>query len=118
MRALRSKYPKASVAIETNGTRAVPDYIDWICVSPKVDVGRLVQRSGDELKVVVPGHDPACYGPVLDDFDHLWVSAAAETSSVGRSVVVHERLSSAAAWCLANPRWKLTLQSHKVIGVR
>jgi hypothetical protein len=69
---------------------------------------------------VFPAFDPAAYEPIVGSFDHAWVSALAdvEAASVGRSVLHNDNLRRAAAWVQANPRWRLTMQSHKVIGLR
>lgn len=115
--ALRERHRDAVVAVETNGSRRVPDFIDWICVSPKIGVERLEQRTGDELKVVIPRYDPSSYDSVSSGFDHCWVSAEAEVTGLGESAVVPARLQQAAAWVLENPRWRLTLQAHKILGI-
>jgi 7-carboxy-7-deazaguanine synthase len=96
------------IAIETNGTLPAPEGIDWICVSPKAGT-RIVQRSGHELKVVVPqSHD----WTELEawDFTHRFVQpmdgAAREAST--RLAIAH---------CLERPRWRLSLQTHKLLGI-
>lgn len=97
------------IAVETNGTLPLPAGIDWICVSPKAGTD-LVVTSGDELKVVWPqeGTDLAALEGL--DFDHFLLSpmdgpdlAAATAASV--------------AQCLAHPRWRLSLQTHKMLGI-
>lgn len=98
------------VAIETNGTRPVPAGVDWICVSPKAGT-RLAQTTGDELKLVhpQPGVDPAQYTHL--DFKHFLLQpldgphVAANTATT-------------IAYCLTNPTWSLSLQTHKLTGVR
>ncbi|MEN2991588.1 7-carboxy-7-deazaguanine synthase [Tistrella sp. BH-R2-4] len=102
------------IAIETNGTIAAPDGIDWICVSPKAGA-RLVQRRGQELKLVfpqaglMPGDlDEMALGDL--DFVHRWVQpmdGPAQTRNTEAAV----------AWCLAHPGWRLSLQTHKLIGI-
>lgn len=115
--ALRERYTQAIIAIETNGTRPAPTFVDWVCVSPKVSASEIVQRSGDELKVVMPSYHPANYNDLESGFARLWVSAEARTEAVGRSVIDRDNLLRAAKWCMDNPRWRLTLQAHKVIGL-
>jgi len=121
--ALHAAFPRAMLAVETNGTidAKVPlqsaHGIEWVCVSPKVPAARLRIRSGSELKVVVPAYSPTDYAEVADGFDHLYVSAEAQTLEVGRSVIVADNLTRAAVWCMEHPEWRLTLQSHKIIGV-
>ena len=97
------------IAMESNGTLAAAPGIDWICISPKAGT-EIVQRSGDELKLVWPqaGIDPEA---LLDwDFDHFLIQpldcADAEASRAA-----------AIAYVMAHPRWRLTLQTHKMLGL-
>lgn len=97
------------LAVETNGTQAAPSGIDWICVSPKGS-NEVVQRSGDELKLVWPqaGVDPA---PMLDwDFRHFIIQPM---DGVDRA----NALRAAIDLVLADPRWRLGVQTHKLIGL-
>jgi 7-carboxy-7-deazaguanine synthase (Cx14CxxC type) len=98
------------IAIETNGTCPAPDGIDWICVSPKAGA-ELVLRHGDELKVVVPqpGLDLAELEQL--DFAHLSVQPMD-----GPDLQANTDL--AVQHCLAHPRWRLSVQAHKVVGIR
>ena len=97
------------IAVETNGTIAAPDGIDWVCVSPKADAP-VVQTSGQELKLVYPqpGVDPA-------RFEHLGFERFYLQPMDGpdRDANTHE----AVAYCLSHPRWRLSVQTHKYIGV-
>lgn len=97
------------IAIETNGTLAAPPGIDWICVSPK---GRapLVQRSGDELKFVFPQDDADPASLEALDFEHFFLQPMD-----GPRLAVN--LSRTVAYCLAHPRWRLSLQTHKLAGI-
>jgi 7-carboxy-7-deazaguanine synthase (Cx14CxxC type) len=99
-----------SVAIETNGTLPVNVTVDWICVSPKAD-NILQQRSGNELKLVYPqvGVDPAQFESLA--FEHFLLQALD-----GPSQAVN--LQAAVAYCQMHPRWRLSLQQHKVLGLR
>jgi 7-carboxy-7-deazaguanine synthase len=97
-------------AIETNGTIAAPPELDWICVSPKAGTP-LVQRHGDELKLVYPqaGVDPAA---MLDlDFRHFLLQPM-DNADRGNNT------KAAIAYCLSNPRWRLSTQTHKALGIR
>jgi 7-carboxy-7-deazaguanine synthase len=98
------------IAIETNGTLAVPEAIDWICVSPKAGA-TLAQRRGDELKLVYPQAElePA----VLEgtDFKHYLLQPM-------DGPCVETNLAQAIAYCLAHPKWRLSLQTHKLLGLR
>jgi 7-carboxy-7-deazaguanine synthase len=98
------------VAIETNGTRPALAGIDWICVSPKAHAP-LVLTSGNELKLVYPQEDgePERYEHL--DFDHFFLQPMD-----GPDVEANTRL--ALEYCLAHPRWRLSLQTHKVLGIR
>jgi 7-carboxy-7-deazaguanine synthase (Cx14CxxC type) len=97
------------IAIETNGTLAAPPGIDWICVSPK---GRapLVQRSGDELKFVFPQDDADPASLEALDFAHFYLQPMD-----GPRLAAN--LSRTVAYCLAHPRWRLSLQAHKLAGI-
>ena len=98
------------VAIETNGTLPVPRSIDWICVSPKAGAP-LVQLSGDELKLVYPqaALDPRALEAL--DFAHFLLQPMDEGASSPGNV------SAAIDYCLAHPKWRLSLQTHKLLGL-
>jgi 7-carboxy-7-deazaguanine synthase len=97
------------VAIETNGTEEPPPGVDWICVSPKAGA-ELRLRRGDELKLVFPqdGIDPA--GLAALDFRHFFLQPMDGPAR-------ERNTAAAAAYCLANPPWRLSLQTHKLIGL-
>ena len=98
------------IAIETNGTLPVPRSIDWICVSPKAGA-TLVQRSGDELKLVYPQEalDPREIEAL--DFAHFLLQPMDE----GPKSASHLR--AAIDYCQAHPKWRLSLQTHKLLGL-
>lgn len=100
------------IAIETNGTLPVPAGIDWICVSPKFG-SELVQTSGHELKVVVPqlGQNLDALGTM--EFDHFFVQAMDDTDPGKKA----KNLQVAIQTCLNKPQWRLSVQTHKVIGM-
>lgn len=97
------------VAVETNGTLAVTSGLDWICVSPKAGTN-VVQRSGNELKLVWPqeGIDPA----ELEawSFDHFLVQPMDCSAR-------DDAVEAAIALAMERPRWRLSLQAHKVVGL-
>ncbi|MGQ3675637.1 7-carboxy-7-deazaguanine synthase [Xanthobacter sp. TB0139] len=97
------------IAVETNGTIAAPPGIDWLTVSPKGNVP-LVQRSGQELKLVFPQpeHDPEDFAGL--DFSHFFLQPMDGPDRLGNTEAV-------VAYCLEHPRWRLSLQTHKVIGI-
>ena len=98
------------IAVETNGTLAAPPGIDWICVSPKAGAD-WVQRSGHELKLVYPqpGLLPEAIGALA--FDHFLLQPMD-----GPLRAAHTR--AAIAYCQAHPRWRLSMQTHKVLEIR
>jgi 7-carboxy-7-deazaguanine synthase (Cx14CxxC type) len=98
------------IAVETNGTLAAPAGIDWICVSPKANTD-LVQRVGHELKLVFPqaGAEPARYESLA--FTHFFLQPM---DSPARDA----NTSAAIDFCLAHPCWRLSLQTHKLLGLR
>lgn len=98
------------IGVETNGTQPAPEGLDWICVSPKAGTD-LVLTSGNELKLVYP-QDNALPGQYENlAFDHFYLQpmdceeAAAHTEK-------------AINYCMDNPRWRLSLQTHKTVGIR
>lgn len=97
------------IAIETNGTKALPQGIDWVCMSPKAGTDIVLDR-GDELKLVIPqdGIDPATFLSL--DYDHRYVQPM--ESSTWESNINH-----AVQYVLNNPQWKLSVQTHKHIGI-
>ena len=97
------------IALETNGTLPVPEGIDWICVSPKADA-EVVQTSGQELKLVFPQPlaDPARFEHM--DFERFLLQPMDGPARV-------ENTEAAIAYCLAHPRWRLSVQTHKYLGI-
>ena len=98
------------IAVETNGTLAAPAGIDWICVSPKASV-ELAQVSGHELKLVYPqdGADPEQY--VKLNFRHFFLQPM---DGAGQEQATRQALE----YVLAHPEWRISLQLHKILGVR
>jgi 7-carboxy-7-deazaguanine synthase (Cx14CxxC type) len=98
-----------TVAVETNGTKPAPPGLDWLCVSPKAG-GELVLRSGHELKLVFPqaGITPQDFATL--DFQHFFL----------QPMDGHERERNtqlALRYCLEHPQWRLSLQTHKLLGI-
>jgi 7-carboxy-7-deazaguanine synthase (Cx14CxxC type) len=98
------------VAVETNGTIAAPDGIDWLCVSPKAGA-ELLQRSGDELKLVYPqaGATPESYAGLA--FRHFFLQPMDGPLRLANT-------EQALRYCLGHPAWRLSLQTHKFVGIR
>jgi 7-carboxy-7-deazaguanine synthase (Cx14CxxC type) len=97
------------IAVETNGTIAAPDGLDWICVSPKADAP-LAQRSGQELKLVYPqaGVDPERFSGLDFERFSLQPMDGPDRDANTRAAI---------AYCLDHPRWRLSVQTHKYIGI-
>lgn len=99
-----------SIAVETNGTVAAPTGIDWICVSPKAGT-KLTIRGGNELKLVFPqaGLDPAGFTALsFHNFYRQPMDGSQRLDNTARAI----------AYCQANPRWNLGIQTHKIVGIR
>lgn len=100
------------IAVETNGTIEVPGGIDWVCVSPKAGAD-WVQRRGQELKLVYPqpGLMPDTLSLGAMQFEHLLLQPMDGPDAVRNTAA-------AVAYCQANPRWRLSVQTHKMLGIR
>jgi 7-carboxy-7-deazaguanine synthase (Cx14CxxC type) len=98
-----------AIAVETNGTLAAPDGLDWICVSPKADAP-LAQTRGQELKLVFPqvGVDPARFEGL--DFERFFLQPMDGPAHKANT-------EAAVAYCLSHPRWRLSVQTHKYLGL-
>ena len=98
-----------SIAVETNGTIAAPEGLDWICVSPKAQAP-LAQTRGQELKLVYPqtGVDPARFEGL--DFERFFLQPMDGPDREANT-------QAAIAYCLSHPRWRLSVQTHKYLGI-
>ena len=99
-----------TIAVETNGTQAPPAGLDWICVSPKAGAPLLLTR-GDELKLVFPqtGAEPALFETL--DFQHFLLQPMDGPDQAANT-------QAAIDYCIKHPKWRLSVQTHKVIGLR
>lgn len=99
-----------AVAVETNGTVSAPDGLDWICVSPKADAP-VVQTRGHELKLVFP--QPKAMPERFEhlEFERFWLQPMDGPDQAANTAAAVE-------YCLRHPRWRLSVQTHKYIGVR
>jgi len=97
------------VAIETNGTKPLPDGIDWVCVSPKANAEVIITQ-GDELKLVYP--QPLAMPNQFDhlDFRHRYLQALDDENQ-------KQHLLQVVDYCMRHPRWKMSLQTHKIVGI-
>ena len=98
------------IAIETNGTTLPPAGVDWICVSPKANA-ELVLRHGDELKLIFPqeGAEPAAFESLA--FRHFFLQPMDGPDRERNTAL-------ALRYCLEHPQWRLSLQTHKILGIR
>jgi 7-carboxy-7-deazaguanine synthase len=99
-----------AIAIETNGTIEPPEGLDWICVSPKAG-SELVIRRGHELKLVYPQQ-----GARPEDFANLAFARFSLQPMDGPEVAAN--IAAAIDYCLRHPKWRLSLQTHKTLGIR
>lgn len=99
-----------TVAVETNGTQNPPAGIDWICVSPKAGAD-LVINAGDELKLVYPqsGAMPEKFSSLA--FHHFFIQPMDGPNASGNTQLAIE-------YCLSHPKWRLSIQTHKLVGIR
>ena len=97
------------IAIESNGTIAAPIGVDWICISPKIGA-ELVQKNGDELKFVYPqkGANPEQFEKL--DFKNFYLQPM-------ENARYDDNLLKTIDYCQKNPKWRLSLQTHKIIGI-
>lgn len=99
------------IGVETNGTLPAPANLDWICVSPKANAA-LEQVTGNELKLVFPQDAPEAQPSRFESlqFQHFFLQPKDDTAHA-------ENIAAAAAYCMKHPRWRLSLQTHKLIGL-
>ena len=126
---VRGCWPRGQVtlALETNGTVRLREELvdrswygkkgslDWICVSPKLPASEIKVEKGDELKVVYPAYDPLEFEELGKHFNHLLVQPEAPSSP--GSLVARDTLARAVTFCLENPSWRLSLQTHKYLEI-
>ncbi|MGB0446824.1 MAG: 7-carboxy-7-deazaguanine synthase [Pseudomonadales bacterium] len=103
------------IALETNGTIPVPESVDWICVSPKGEA-KILQTSGQELKLVYPQHQAMPEQFAHLDFDHFYLQPM-DTSYIATSSDDGDYVQQAIEYCLLHPQWHLSLQTHKITGI-
>lgn len=99
-----------SIAVETNGTIAAPQGIDWLCVSPKAG-SETVQRQGNELKLVWPQAGSDWKAMEKWDFQHFLIQPKDDAHAAANT-------EAALNFVMENPRWRLTIQAHKALGLR
>ena len=117
-------------AIETNGRTAlreeVRELLDWVCVSPKGNPADLKVRKGDEFKVIYPAYDPAIFEGESDslDFKYWYLQASASINAadgsqlpVGDTRLDNGVMREVALYCIKNPRWRMSIQIHKLLNL-
>jgi 7-carboxy-7-deazaguanine synthase (Cx14CxxC type) len=99
------------IGVETNGTIEAPDGLDWICVSPKANAP-LKQRRGQELKLVFPQDEAEAQPDKFESlqFQHFFLQPKDDRAQA-------QNTAAAAAYCMKHPKWRLSLQTHKLIGL-
>ena len=97
------------IAVETNGTLPAPDGIDWVCVSPKAD-NPVVQTTGQELKLVFPQADAPPERFACLDFERFYLQPMDGPEREANTAA-------AVAYCLEHPQWRLSVQTHKYLGL-
>ena len=104
------KQEQIYIAVETNGTLDAPDHIDWICMSPKANT-EIKLKKGNEIKVIFPQEslDPEKFS--LFDFSEFCLQPMDSNK-------YQENLNATITYCQKNPKWKLSLQTHKILGIR
>ena len=104
------KQEEIYIAVETNGTLDAPDHIDWICMSPKANT-EIKLKKGNEIKVIFPQEslDPEKFS--LFDFSEFYLQPMDSNE-------YQENLNATITYCQKNPKWKLSLQTHKILGIR
>lgn len=99
------------IGVETNGTVAAPDGVDWLCVSPKANAP-VVQRSGSELKLVYPQNEDAAQPSEFADldFEYFFLQPCDDEN-------LEANTRAAVDYCLQHPQWRLSVQTHKILGI-
>ena len=98
------------IAVETNGTLDAPDGIDWICMSPKANT-EIKLRKGSEVKVVYPQKNLNPDNFNVLDFKNFYIQPMDSEN-------YEDNVSQSVKYCMQNPNWKLSLQTHKILGIR
>ena len=104
------KQEQIYIAEETNGTLDAPDHIDWICMSPKANT-EIKLKKGNEIKVIFPQESLDLEKFSLFDFSEFYLQPMDSNK-------YQENLNATITYCQKNPKWKLSLQTHKILGIR
>ena len=104
------KQEQIYIAVETNGTLDAPDHIDWICMSPKANT-EIKLKKGNEIKVIFPQESLEPEKFSLFDFSEFYLQPMDSNE-------YQENLNATITYCQKNPKWKLSLQTHKILGIK
>ena len=102
--------------VESNGTLALPNNLDWVCISPK-GKSKVIIKQCDELKIVYPQTDIQPEDVLHINADHYFISPMATYGLDNSGMIIRENMSSATQYCLQNPLWRMSLQTHKLLGI-
>ncbi len=112
----RFKSEGFETAVESNGTLPLPTNLDWVCISPKGQ-STLVIDHCDELKLVYPQIDLAPENVLHIKASHYFISPMAEFDVVNSGSIIRENMQAATQYCLENPQWRMSIQTHKLLGI-
>lgn len=103
-------------AVESNGTLPLPNNLDWVCISPK-GTSDVIHRACNELKMVYPQKDLS-----PDQLDHItadfyYLSPMAQYGPKNSGMIIQENMQAATQYCLDHPKWRISLQTHKLLGI-
>ncbi|NVK38307.1 MAG: 7-carboxy-7-deazaguanine synthase [Gammaproteobacteria bacterium] len=103
-------------AVESNGTLALPHNLDWVCISPKGKSDVIIQRC-DELKLVFPQADINPEEVLHIQADYYYLSPMADYGVENSGMIIRENMQAATQYCLDHPQWRMSLQTHKLLGI-
>jgi len=103
-------------AVESNGTLPLPSNLDWVCISPK-GKSEVIITECDELKLVYPQSDIQPEDVSHIKAKHYYLSPMADFGVEQKGMIIRENMAMATQYCLDNPQWKMSLQTHKLLGI-
>jgi len=103
-------------AVESNGTLPLPKNLDWVCISPKGKSQVIIQQC-NELKVVFPQVDLTPEAVKHIQADYYYLSPMADYGIENSGMIIRENMQAATQYCLEHPKWRMSLQTHKLLGI-
>lgn len=103
-------------AVESNGTLPLPSNLDWICISPK-GKSKVIIDQCNELKLVYPQTDISPDDVAHIKADYYYLSPMADYGIENSGMIIRENMQTATQYCLDNPQWRMSLQTHKLLGI-